>query len=80
MISHNDRFQYHMTVNYITSIGILTSMEQLPVMELAFGDSARRYSFIYYELGDFKCYGKKNMYPSEILVNDFAFKAAGDPG
>ena len=55
-------------------------MEQLPVMELAFGDSARRYSFIYYELGDFKCYGKKNMYPSEILVNDFAFKAAGDPG
>jgi len=60
--------------------GLLTSMEQLPVMELAYGDSARRYSFIYYELGNFKCYGKKNMYPSEILVNDFAFKAAGDPG
>jgi len=60
--------------------GLLTSMEQLPVMELAFGDSSRRYSFIYYELGNFKCFGKKNMYPSEILVNDFAFKAAGDPG
>jgi len=58
--------------------GIITSMAQLPIMGLAFGDSDRRYSWIHYQISNFKCYGKKSMYPSEIVINDFAFKSAVD--
>ena len=56
--------------------GILSSRDQLPVTQLAYGDSNHRYSFIHYALGDFVCYGKRGLYPSEADVTDFLFKAS----
>ena len=38
--------------------------------------SSHRYSFIHYTLGDFICYGKRGLYPSEAGDADFLFKAA----
>ena len=43
-------------------------------MELAYGDSKYRYSWIHYTLGRFTCEGKRWIYPSEINDNDFAVK------
>ena len=60
----------NMNIDY----GILTSRDQLPVMELAYGDSQYRYSWIHYTLGQFTCEGKRWIYPSEIHDNDFAVK------
>ena len=54
--------------------GTLRSRDQLPVMELAYGDSQPRYSWIHYTLGRFTCEGKRWLYPSEIHDNDFAVK------
>ena len=54
--------------------GTLRSRDQLPVMELAYGDSQYRYSWIHYTLGRFTCEGKRWIYPSEIHDNDFAVK------
>ena len=54
--------------------GTLRSRDQLPVMELAYGDSQPRYSWIHYTLGRFTCEGKRWIYPSEIHDNDFAVK------
>ena len=54
--------------------GTLRSRDQLPVMELAYGDSQYRYSWIHYTLGRFTCEGKRWIYPSEIYDNDFAVK------
>ena len=54
--------------------GVLSSRDQLPVMELAYGDSQNRYSWIHYILGRFTCERKRWIYPSEIYDNDFAVK------
>ena len=43
-------------------------------MELAYGDSQNRYSWIHYTLGRFTCERKRWIYPSEIYGNDFAVK------
>ena len=59
-----------------TDVGILSSRDQLPVTQLAFGDSEHRYSFIHYTLGDLVCYGKRGLYPSEADNADFLFKAS----
>ena len=59
-----------------TDIGILSSREQLPVTQLAYGASDHRYSFIQYSLGDLVCFGKRGLYPSEENGNDFMFKAS----
>ena len=56
--------------------GILTSMSQLPVMELNYGDSEYRHSWIEYDLGPLRCYGKDYFYPSEISASTMNFKAA----
>ena len=45
--------------------GVLTSMNQLPVTQLNYGDSQARYSWINYELGQLRCYGKSRPYPNE---------------
>ena len=60
--------------NVNVDYGVLTSRDQLPVMELAYGDSQYRYSWIHYTLGRFTCEGKRWIYPSEIHDNDFAVK------
>ena len=60
--------------NVNVDYGVLTSRDQLPVMELAYGDSEYRYSWIHYTLGRFTCEGKRWIYPSEIHDNDFAVK------
>ena len=57
-------------------VGILSSRDQLPVTQLAYGDSDHRYSFIHYALGDLVCYGKRGLYPSEAGDTDFMFKAS----
>ena len=54
--------------------GTLRSLDQLPVMELAYGDSQDRYSWIQYTLDRFTCQGKRSIYPSEIHNNDFSLK------
>ena len=59
-----------------TDIGLLTSREQLPVTQLAYGASDHRYSFIHYTLGDLVCFGKRGLYPSEEDGADFMFKAS----
>ena len=66
----------NMNIDY----GVLTSRDQLPVMELAYGDSQYRYSWIHYTLGDFTCEGKRWIYPSEIHDNDFALKVGWTKG
>ena len=66
----------NMNIDY----GVLTSRDQLPVMELAYGDSQYRYSWIHYTLGDFTCEGKRWIYPSEIHDNDFAVKVGWTRG
>ena len=60
--------------NVNVDYGVLSSRDQLPVMELAYGDSQYRYSWIHYTLGRFTCEGKRWIYPSEIHDNDFAVK------
>ena len=50
--------------------GVLTSMNQLPVTQLNYGDSQARYSWIYYELGQFRCYGKSRPYPNEEEITE----------
>ena len=45
--------------------GKLQNKDQLPIMQLAYGDAVSRYSFIHYEVGDFICYGKAKYYPNE---------------
>ena len=57
-------------------VGILSSRDQLPVTQLAYGASNHRYSFIRYTLGDLICYGKRGLYPSEAGDADFLFKAS----
>ena len=57
-------------------VGILSSRDQLPVTQMAYGDSDHRYSFIHYALGDLVCYGKRGLYPSEAGDTDFMFKAS----
>ena len=57
-------------------VGILSSRDQLPVTQLAYGASNHRYSFIHYTLGDLICYGKRGLYPSEAGDADFLFKAS----
>ena len=57
-------------------VGILSSRQQLPVTQLAYGASHRRHSWIHYTLGDLICYGKRGLYPSEVEDADFLFKAA----
>jgi len=59
--------------------GTITSMTQLPIKQLAFGDSGRRYSWVYYKIENFICKGKGGMYPSEVIINDFSFKTAMAP-
>ena len=59
-----------------TDVGLLTSREQLPVTQLAYGASDHRYSFIHYSLGDLVCFGKRGLYPSEENGADFMFKAS----
>ena len=59
-----------------SDVGVLSSRDQLPVTQLAYGDSDHRYSFIHYELGDLVCYGKRGLYPSEAAETDFMFKAS----
>ena len=66
--------------NVNVDYGVLTSRDQLPVMELAYGDSQYRYSWIHYTLGDFTCEGKRWVYPSEIHKNDFAVKVGFTKG
>ena len=56
-------------------VGILTSRDQLPVTQLAYGASNHRYSWIHYTLGDLVCFGKRGLYPSEAADTDFLFKA-----
>ena len=58
-----------------SDIGILQNKDQLPIMQLAYGDAVSRYSFIHYSVGDFICYGKDKYYPNE-LNSDFHFKAS----
>ena len=60
--------------NVNVDFGVLSSRDQLPVMELAYGDSQNRYSWIHYTLGRFTCERKRWIYPSEIHGNDFAVK------
>lgn len=57
-------------------VGFLSSRDQLPVTQLAYGASDHRYSFIHYALGDLVCYGKRGLYPSEAGDTDFLFKAS----
>ena len=47
--------------------GILSNKSQLPVVQLNYGDSLNRFSWIIYKLENLKCYGKANgvIYPSE---------------
>ena len=56
--------------------GVLSSMTQLPVMELRFGDSASQHSWLEYKLGPLNCSGKKGFYPTEIEVSEMIFKSA----
>ena len=46
-------------------------MDQLPVTQLNYGDSQARYSWIYYTLGQFQCYGKSKPYPNEEKITEF---------
>ena len=50
--------------------GVLTSMDQLPVTQLNYGDSQARYSWIYYSLGQLRCYGKSKPYPNEEEITE----------
>ena len=45
-------------------------MDQLPVTQLNYGDSQARYSWIYYTLGQFQCYGKSKPYPNEEEITE----------
>ena len=59
--------------------GILSSMTQIPVSELRFGDSASPSSWLEYKLGPLKCEGKEGFYPSEIRESTMTFKMAFHP-
>jgi hypothetical protein len=48
--------------------GVLTSLAQLPVQKLHYGDSKERFQWIQYTLGQFQCSGKKQHYPNEEKV------------
>jgi len=56
--------------------GILTSLDQLPVIELAYGGGRGRYDLISFQLGPFVCEGKDptELYPSEKAETDYYFK------
>jgi len=45
-------------------------MEQLPVTQLNYGDSQARYSWIYYTLGQLRCYGKSKPYPNDEEITE----------
>jgi hypothetical protein len=48
--------------------GVLTSLAQLPVQKLHYGDSKQRFQWIQYTLGQFQCSGKNQHYPNEEKV------------
>ena len=52
--------------------GILTNKDQLPVNRLNYGGGENRYSWITYQLGHLKCYGKNAdaVYPSEKIYEN----------
>ena len=47
--------------------GILSNRDHLPVIQLKYGGSRERYSWLVYELGELRCHGKAvdKIYPSE---------------
>ena len=50
--------------------GVFTSMDQLPVTKLNYGDSQARYSWIYYTLGQLRCHGKSKPYPNQEQITE----------
>merc|ERR1712184_183967 len=52
-------------------VGLLTSLDQLPVMELNYRATSGMFSWIAYRIGNLECSGKRNgkIYPSEVNKN-----------
>merc|ERR1712184_177450 len=52
-------------------VGLLTSLDQLPVMKLNYKSSSGMFSWIAYRIGNLECTGKRNVtiYPSEVNKN-----------